>query len=199
MKKETLEIIGLIVAIVAPIVSAIVTLVIISYKKGKRDEKFESLPCVSHTTKLEEIQETLYTIKGIIIGITPERLEFFSFKNSPRKLNQYGLKIFEDFGGNSFIDKNKSFLFEQINLKSPKTEFDVENISSEILLENVDKDIFIGIKKILYNYPEIELTGKDGKIEKMSITITDLCFIIGIVLRDVYLKEHPEIIESDSK
>ena len=48
--------------------------------------------------------------------------------------------------------------------------------------------IFNPIKTFIYNYPEVKT--QNGKIE---LDLGDACIILSFPLRDMYLKEHPEL------
>lgn len=110
-------------------------------------------------------------------------------KNSPRTLNERGLKLFNDVDGKNFLEKNKDDFFAYLDRLAPKTAYDVENEALMALMTKTSTDMFIPIKSFLYNCPEIELNGKP-----YEITLADVCRVLYIPLHDMYLEAHPGIV-----
>lgn len=111
-------------------------------------------------------------------------------KNSPRTLNERGEKLYNDVDGKNFLEKNKDEFFAYLDRLAPKTAYDVENEALMALMTKTSTDIFIPIKSFLYNCPEIELNGKP-----YEITLADVCRVLYIPLRDMYLDAHPDIVK----
>lgn len=111
-------------------------------------------------------------------------------KNSPRTLNERGLKLYNDVNGKNFLEKNKEELFAYLDRLAPKTAYDVENEALMALMTKTSTDMFIPIKSFLYNCPEIELNGKP-----YEITLADVCRVLYVPLRDMYLETHPDIVK----
>ena len=169
--------------------------------------KTSDLPCDTHTssidshnsrfdsidTKLSSIQETLTIIRTHIIDKDSKAANVFSAKASPRKLNEEGQRIFNEYNGTLFLQNNEDLLLNAIQEKNPSTALDVEKRALEVLYENVNNTIFNDIKVKLYNSPSITLS-IDGKEEPYTLTMNDICFIFSIALRDLYLEKHPEVI-----
>lgn len=169
--------------------------------------KTSDLPCDTHTssinshnsrfdnidTKLSSIQETLTIICTHLIEKDSKAAKLFSRKASPRKLNEEGQRIFNEYNGTSFLQNNEDLLLNAIQEKNPSTALDVEKRALEVLYENVNSTIFNEIKVKLYNSPSITLS-IDGKEEPYTLTMNDICFIFSIALRDLYLEKHPEVI-----
>ena len=122
----------------------------------------------------------------------PSAATAFSVKKSPRKLNDAGERLFEDISGKEFLEANKEFLLNEIEQKLPKTALDVETTASEVLFENLQNDIFNRMKNWVYNSPMRTLT-INGEEKDYAVTIGDVCFVLSIPLRDMYLQNHPEI------
>lgn len=112
-----------------------------------------------------------------------------SQRHSPRVLNTLGEMLFNEMNGGEFLEKNKSALFAQIDSRNPKAGLDVEVASSVALALCVNEDFFIPIKNYVYNRAEIETEGGT----KIDMTLQTACYILSMPLRDLYLKEHPEI------
>jgi len=167
------------------------------YNEAKRrledaEKGLSGLPCSERGKVLEDIKETLTVIRTYISTLDPDRAEMFSKKASPRRLNELGSLLLSNCEGLSFIEENKSVLFQWLDEKNPKTALDVEKAALEVLIENVDNDIFNGLKNWVYNSPSMEVQ-QNGEAKEVSVTMRDVCFVISLPLRDAYLQAHPEI------
>ena len=167
------------------------------YNEAKRrledaEKDLRGLPCSERGRVLEDIKETLTVIRTYISTLDPTRAEMFSRKASPRRLNDLGSLLLSNCEGLAFIDENKSVLFQWIDEKNPKTALDVEKSALEVLIENVDNDIFNGLKNWVYNSPSMKVE-QDGETKEVTVTMRDVCFVISLPLRDAYLEAHPEI------
>lgn len=131
-----------------------------------------------HTSALIEI----YTVLG---RKYPKRGASFVQKNSPRKLTELGLKIYKEIKGEQFLNDNKKFLFEYIDERKPLTRLDVEEYAMQSLFGLTSKPVFNYIKDYVYEAPAYK--NVDG--EMSELTVGDICYILSIPLRDMYLKE----------
>ena len=163
------------------------------YKEFRSVEKsVNTLPCDSRGKLLEDIKESLAVIRTYITTTDPKRASIFSQKASPRKLNNAGEQLLNNCGGIAFIEANKRLLFGWLDEKKPKTALDVEKSALEVLIENVDNDVFNPLKGWVYNSPSMEVV-VDGENKELAVSLQDVCFVISLPLRDMYLAEHPEI------
>jgi hypothetical protein len=156
-----------------------------AFKSGinaRRLEEIEkntsNLPCILHG-------DDLLKIKSILIQKYPSSGNIFSIKTSPRKLNELGLKLFNDINGNGFLEENKDTLFKFITESNPMAELDVEQAANSACLSLIPTSSFKRMKDFVYNSPTIEI--EDGK--KYDITLNDICFVLSIPLRDMYLRD----------
>ena len=119
----------------------------------------------------------------------PKSAISFSTKASPRKLNAEGEKLFEDIKGREFLDTNADFLLNCIKDKTPKTPLVVETVAVEVLVENLNNDMFNDVKNWVYNSPmrKIEIS---GELQDYEVTINDVCFVLSLPLRDMYLDKY---------
>ena len=153
-------------------------------KVEKRLDKFsEDLSEVKnnvelHTNALVEI----YTVLG---RDYPQKEGSFALKNSPRKLTDLGQKIFNEVNGEEFLRDNKEILYKYIEEHKPLTRLDVEQLAHRALFMQTNTPIFNHIKDYVYEAPAY----KDADGEMSELTIGDICFILSIPLRDMYLKE----------
>ena len=91
-----------------------------------------------------------------------------------------------------FLDKNSDELLAAIAAKDPQTALDVENFAIEVLISQLDSDIFNELKQWVYNSPsfKIEIQGQE---QEYTVSMNDVCFILSLPLRDMYLKTHPDL------
>lgn len=113
----------------------------------------------------------------------------FTVKNSPRKLNGLGERVYREIEGEAFLEAHGARLAGMIAERKPKTAYDVDRYATEACLLISDDDIFNGMKDFVYNAPSYMVEGEDGKEHPYDLTLEDVCFILSIPLRDRYLKE----------
>lgn len=188
----TIEIICTVIGAVATILGGVWFIISKAFKTGQVAQRIDSieedisairesvekLPCGSH-------HEDITKIKTIIIEKYPKSYNIFSIKCSPRRLNDLGEKLYEKIKGDEFIDENKSKLFDFIKKSNPLVELDVEQAANSACMSLVNTPSFNKLKNFVYNEPTWNLP--DGS--RYDITVNDLCFVIGLRLRDKYLEE----------
>jgi hypothetical protein len=154
----------------------------------------------SHEREMEEIRKNIWIQSENISKITAalslkEWGPVFSAKHSPRRLTDFGNRILDEVGGMEFLREHKDIFFRQIDGRNPKTAFDVERAANTACLMTTAEDIFIGMKNFVYNAPAYPLTDAQGRLRDYELTLDDVCYVLSIPLRDMYLQEHPEIME----
>lgn len=169
---------------------------------NKADKKM--LPCATnekniekHNDFVEQIRNDINDIKSCIndvqtylISKNSDAAPIFSRKNSPRQLNELGKKVYEEIKGEEFLEENKELFISSIANRNPLTDLDVEEYALSVLIENTNKPLFNGLKTWVYNSPSIQIpTDKDGGTKEYTITMNDICFILSIPLRDMYIRE----------
>ena len=82
--------------------------------------------CELHDNDISEIKRDLTAIKDDIVAIKSILImkhknasDVFSMKNSPRKLNANGERLFKDIKGEEFLRQNKDLLFSKIDQQEP--------------------------------------------------------------------------------
>lgn len=206
------------VAVVSVILTGIIWITIwcikVITKNRELEVQIKSLPCLDHkesinkhTNQYEAILASLNRMTGQVdmiakMVVQPPKLvsedaSIFSEKNSPRKLNGNGQKLYEQAHGEDFLNANAQFLLSEIENTHPKTALDVENLSLAVLYANSNKDIFNSLKNWIYIAPAIEIQNKDGVSTMRDISLDDVLYVLSIPLRDRYLSIHPEINISD--
>lgn len=144
---------------------------------------------------LIELKEDIVCIKSVLVQKYPNSANVFSMKKSPRKLNQSGDTLFKNINGEKFLNDNKEFFFAKIEEQKHKTALDVEIASNIACTSYTDNDMFNDIKNYVYNAPSIIIQNEDGIERKYDVSLGDVCFVLSIPLRDMYLTEHPDIIQ----
>ena len=117
-------------------------------------------------------------------------------KNSPTKLSDFGNQILEEINGIEFINDNKECLISRLDEEKPRTALDVENSAFIVFVNFCNNEKFDDIKNFIYNSPEYNVKDNKGCDRKYNLSLIDVCFILSIPLRDMYLESHPEIFDN---
>lgn len=145
---------------------------------------------------INEIRSDITEVRTYLLTKNSSAAPIFSRKHSPRQLNELGRKVYKDINGEDFLEENKHLFISSIEKSRPMTALDVEANALSVMIENTNKPIFNGIKKWVYNSPSIQIpTNAEGETKEYTITLNDICFILSIPLRDMYLGVHKEITE----
>jgi hypothetical protein len=182
---DKVEVLCALVGAVAVILGGVWFIIERAFKSGVNARKLEeierntsNLPCVLHG-------DDILKIKSILIQKYPSSAGIFSIKTSPRVLNELGARLFNDIDGAVFLEENKATLFRLITESNPLAELDVEQAANTACLSLTTTPMFKRMKDFVYNSPAIEI--EDGK--KYEISLNDICFVLSIPLRDMYLNE----------
>lgn len=140
----------------------------ISYKLGKYIEKIE---------KLEKEVSLMGDIREILAKVEAGKADVTSYiqSKSPLSLTDKGKAVLLDSKGKDFIEKNKPVLLKEIKSKNPKTAYDVQTYSEEVIKAKSNLEGFNQIK----NYAFIE-----------GIELGIVIKIMGIYLRDFALSDN---------
>lgn len=193
-----IQIIMTVIAAVVTILGGVYAMFQFVFQVGKTKEHLEGFE-KNTIDRLDKIDKRLDSIDETVEDHTlalvqiftflgqkyPKRGSIFAQKGSPRSLNELGKKVFEDINGQEFLDENKDILFTFIDNESPKTRLDVESYSMQALMKLTGDSVFNRLKDYVYEAPAMELP--DGK--KYELAIGDICFILSLPLRDMYIKE----------
>lgn len=146
--------------------------------------------------RLESVSETVSEHTMALVELYsflgqkyPKSNFMFAMKKSPKVLNPLGEKIFNEIDGKQFLDDNKDVLFEYIDNEEPKTRLDVEANAYKALTAYSSDDAFNRLKDYIYDAPAIDM--ENGK--KYEIGLGDVCFILSLPLRNMYIEAHPEL------
>lgn len=174
------------------------------------ESKLEALPCSAHADRhdthekrMNESDALLHKMEGQLellvsnsIGKSNKKIRnhsgySFSAKHSPRVLNENGISLLQDCGGNEFLKQYTDYFISKIETLKPKTALDVEELALAVLQTSTSDDMFIPIKNWVYNAPMRELHYPDGTSKSQEITLEDILFVMSIPLRDRYLEKNP--------
>lgn len=203
-----LELAGIGVGIVATVLGGVWFIVNKAFGVGRFSHRIDEVDkrtcnaaCDLHGRDIDNIKDDIKSIKTDVISIKSllvmkhkDAASIFSMKNSPRQLNDTGKRLLSDIDGRKFLETNKDFLFAQINSYVPKTALDVENAAHAACVACVEKDIFNDFKNFIYNSPSYTVKDANGQERSYDLAIPDICFVLSLPLRDMYLKEHPQIV-----
>ncbi len=139
----------------------------------------------------DKVRENIQSIKDYLVNKDQSATSILAMKNSPMVLNDNGSMIYNIVNGDRFITENQDVLLSRIADKKPRTLLDVEIAAKEVCLDLLSNPIFDGIKNIVYNHPAVKIKKEDGTESDYVFTIADVCFVLSLPLRDIYLKVHP--------
>ena len=181
------------------VISVIITAIVVwllsewYHRFVNTETKVDNLPCSKHDEMFDKINEKLNVIRTALTIGNPMLANYLSQKNSPRELSEDGKKLFTDIKGEEFLHKNKDILIKGIEDNNPKTPLDVEELSFKVLLHLIDDDMYIGMKNWVYNSSPRKIL-VDGIEKSYDITMLDVCFVLSLPLRNMYLELHKELL-----
>lgn len=169
MNNELLPII-----ISSGVVSALVSLLIVMLFIGKYREKVDrhDLDCDKLSKQFLAISTQLAKLEG---GLERDRVQNpYIQSKSPLALTDRGKALLIDSHGKDYIDLKKTEFLEEIKLETPKTAYDVQELSKRLIEKRTSLDEFNTIKEFAY---------------KKGITLDLILEVLGIYLRDILLIE----------
>lgn len=174
----------------------IIELLKLSKSVGRLEARLDKLASTndSHDISIRKLQMEMLEVRTFIKTKFPTSQTVLSEKKSPAQLNEFGRKLFADMGGSDFLSKNGIYLLQKMEEKNPKTAFDVESTAHEVLILATNEEMFNKIKNKVYNYPYMDILKRDGEMVKYEVSLADVCFVLSLSLRDMYLKAHPEVL-----
>lgn len=204
----SIEIIGACAGIVATVLGGVWFIVNKAFGVGRfshrideEDKRTANAACDLHGRDIDAMKSDMRTMKGDLVAIKSlltmkhkDAASLFSVKNSPRKLNDIGKRVMDDMRGAEFLDAHKDFFFSLIDAYKPQTALDVENAAHAVCVASTNNDMFNGLKNFVYNAPSYIVKDANGQEKPYDLSLPDVCFILSLPLRDMYLKEHSEIL-----
>lgn len=170
-------------------VTGVISLASLLVAFGKWTERFNN--SLKRIESLESQTKDIEKIKNILImqDNSGKIKDIFSQKYSPRALNPLGNEQLTLMNGLDFLKENKEVFFKEIDKIAPKSALDVEQAAGYVCTSLTSEPFFKIMKDYVYNAPMVEISDT----EKKEITLADVCFILSIPLRDMYLEEHPNL------
>lgn len=176
------------------------------YQIGKKIGNFENslktiekslgkLPCAEREKEIRDTHDDVLAIKMFLAGKYKNAETIWGVKHSPTILNENGKILYKNINGENFLSDNKDFFISKIDSKKPMTAFDVETDAYEILIANTNNPIFNDLKYWVYESPSLTIK-EENKSKQYIVTLYDVCYVLSIPLRDMYLKQHPELLPS---
>ena len=135
-------------------------------------------------TTLDSIHTGLTTHNNVLLEKTVISTSCYSVGNSPRVLNDRGIKLYEKSGAKILLEKKMSELIKELELKAYNSFLEVERESFKALLNRMSESDFYVIQDFAYQHPQFE---------DKSLTYSDILYVMSIVLRDAYKTKHPEL------
>jgi len=155
---------------VALLTSGLAIFVVLGKYKEKVDVNEKNIG--KHNDKIDSLSDRVSKLEG---GVDRDRAhnEYIKRK-SPLTLTEKGKALLLDSKGKDYIDNNKEKLIAAIRAKKPKTAYDIQELSKEVIEDNSNEDNFIPIKEFAY---------------RQGFNLQTLTEIFGIYLRDIALRE----------
>jgi hypothetical protein len=163
------------------------------------ERKINEMPCNTHNHDIKTVKNDIITLQNSfcdvsrwIIKFDNSMIDTFLPKKSPRNISEAGYELLKETCAQKTIDENLNFFTSEIEKQAPKTAYDVEERSLNVLLENTGREIFNRIKNYVYFNPEeMEFAGQKSKINFYVVLR-----VMSVYLRDKYFEKHPELIEN---
>lgn len=137
---------------------------------------------------LKEIVQRIETVERSLIKNGGANYNDFTKMNSPRQLNDKGRKLFEESGASVFFSERKEGMLRMLSSEMAKirvkTALDVDAVSAKVCYDISGNKDFKPIKDFIYTHPIFEGS---------NVSIDTITMLMGIELRNEYLKRHPEI------
>jgi hypothetical protein len=180
-----------------PVVLVVGVIVFVSWKTFAIYNRFTITEgdLKTHISDFKEIKTNTRSINDklnqllVYLQARDSKLKGLIQSNSPLQLTDFAIDTLNKYGAYEFIKHNREALLKQVKDTNPSTSLDVQNASINIISLQNDKESFNIIKEMVYNKPVI----KSPKDEEIQVDISTLNFIMGIVLRNEYLKENPHV------
>ncbi len=159
------------VSIAGVLLSGFVSFVVANIRIGEYKGKVDT-----HHVDISEIKKEQKEVRDKVISCETSlrEREPLGKRKSPISLTDRGNKVLNESGGKKFIDDNLSEFSSKVEAKEPKTSYDVQEISKEVISGLQNDDRVNPLKDYLF---------------KEGMEIDDIIFVLGIYLRDRILEQ----------
>jgi len=155
------------------IIAGFVAFVTASYKLGKLEQRIVHLEEDNKDNKSEirGIGKDVSEVRGQLSVNNPST---YTNRKSPVSINERGLEILKQSGGEKFINDNKDELIEKLKTVGCKTAYDVQENSKAVIKSYKDDDHFSPLKEFVF---------------KQGIDLEIVLLVMSLYLRDIALPE----------
>lgn len=154
-------------------VSVVVTVSTLLIAAGKYREKIlrSEIDITKNCDEIKDINTRLAKLEG---GIDRDRAHSpYTETNSPVGLNDKGKALLLDSGGKTYIDAHQDELVKEIQARSPKSAYDVQQAAIEVIKAHADSDDFVPLKNYIFSE---------------GVDLSNLALVMGIALRDIAME-----------
>ena len=155
-------------------VAALITIITLLVGLGKYKQKVDTheKSIVTLESEMKGFSKQISKIEG---GLERDRAYSGIVKaKSPLSLTEKGERILNEGGGKNYIDNNKDSLLLEIRKANPKSSYDVQELSKQIIESHKNDDDFTEIKEYVY---------------KNGLVLDHVILGMAVYLRDYALKE----------
>lgn len=163
-----------IIILVAVFVTYKLTIFYINTKKT--NSKF---PTIEET--LNRIDKGFTTLNQILLEKNVISRSCYSEENSPRVLNEMGVRLYSESGARDLFEKIKDELISELEKKHFDSLLELERSSLDVLIEKMNDIRFKEIQNFAFQHPTFNSN---------PLTYTDILFIMSLRLRDLYREKH---------
>ncbi|OJV35602.1 MAG: hypothetical protein BGO33_13790 [Bacteroidia bacterium 43-41] len=212
-----------------PLVFAFIAVIWITWKVSRLyakqksiNEKVDDLPCTKHREDIDtshsnynELLRVTNEVNVTVSGMEDRLIEVLKWiikkdskmtdalmaKASPLNITPLGYVVYNESGAAKLMEEHLPAFIDTLAGIDPKTAYDVENESFNIILKNTGQPYFKPLKDYLYVAPDpAKFVNPDTKKEvDISLSLSQIAKLMSLVLRDEYLKLHPEIDPMEEK
>ena len=140
-----------------------------AYRLGRLTQRLDNLDKDNDSCK-QQAREVKN--KVIACETSLKEREPLTKKKSPVSLTERGVAFLKNSGGEKFVEDNFTELLKKVEAKEPKTAYDVQETSKEVIASLQEDERLNPLKDFLY---------KDGS------PLEDLVTVMGVCLRDKIL------------
>lgn len=138
------------IIISSSIISFIVSLFVLFVRLGSYKQKIDIFDSSIKELK-NEMKDVNTRVSKIEGGLERDRAYGGIVKaKSPLSLTDKGRRVLQESGAQNYLDKNKSILIKEIEACKPKSSYDVQEFSKQVLDSHKNEDDFIEIKEYVY-------------------------------------------------
>jgi hypothetical protein len=172
----TLDTTTILIFIVNLGLSALVGFMTAYFRIGEYKNKVDNLETTLGKNEHAGLRKTVgdLSYKVVACETSLKEREPLAKRKSPISLTDRGNNLLNQSGGKEFVDNNFSELHASVEKMTPKTSYDVQEDSREVVGELKEDERINPLKDYLF---------KDGS------SLDDLFFVMSIYLRDKILKE----------